>query len=68
MDRNRGTETIWLYDTVIIKEALKRTLSLWSKIFSKIFLMVKRDDKKMNKYEGDEGLSAYIRCHSSNYT
>lgn len=34
MDSNRVTEAIWLYDTVIIKEAPERTLS---RIFAKSF-------------------------------
>lgn len=45
MDWNRVTEAIRLYDTVIIKETLRRTSSLLSKIFAKILFMVKRDDK-----------------------
>lgn len=49
MDWNRITEAVWLYDTVIITDTLKRTSSLWFNIFAKILQMTRKDNEKWTK-------------------
>lgn len=51
---------------MMIKDALKRTLSLWSERFSKTCLMVKRDDNKKKKTRVMRDF--LLLSNSSNYT